>query len=137
ATAAPTTAPTAAPTTAPSDEPSLTPEDYLELNDDMLTHLKAVSADIEKNKFEFPVAGKMRKMILIIKDAIDDTIADGNKVIITADYVSTTYSDEIAEAKGYYDDIQANSDWESQFNEALACLNTDTIVWLATEFGLI
>jgi len=131
----PTTTPTVKPTTTPTVKPTATPN-YAAENKEMVEHLKAVSADITANLYGFQ-AGKPRKMIMIIKKAIDDTISQANRVIITADFVRTEYKAEIAEAKGYYNDIKANETMEARFNESLAALNTETITWLATEFGLI
>ncbi len=136
-TATPTVKPTATPTVKPTTKPTATPTpDYEAINAEMVEHLSAVSQDITENKYEFQT-GKPRKMILIIQKAIDDTISQADKVIITADFVRTEYAAEIAEAKSIYDEIQNNATMKARFNEALAALDTETLTWLATEFGLL
>ena len=131
----PTATPTVKPTTKPTTKPTATPN-YAAENKEMVEHLTAVSKDITANLNGFQ-AGIPRKMIQIIKKAIDDTISQANKVIITADFVRTEYASEIKEARGYYDQIQANNTMKARFNEALAALDTETLTWIATEFGLL
>ena len=116
-----------------STEPEVNIE---EANKEMLENLKKVSADIEKNKYEFPTLYP-RKLINIIKECVDKTIKDGETELIDAAFVKTKYADEINEAKGYYDIIMADNELKAEFQEALVCLNTETITWLAEEFGLI
>ncbi len=104
-------------------------------NAEMVSHLKAVSADIDKNKSHFPIP-EPRKLILTIQKCIDKVIEDAKTNRVDADYVRTIYKEDIDEAKGYYNTIMADSQTKARFQEALAKLNSDTLMWLADQFGV-
>lgn len=102
----------------------------------MVANLTAISNDIQKNIRKFP-AGNQRNMMNIIKKCIDKTIIDAKTNVIDADFVKTKYETDIETARGYYDKIEADPAQKGSFQENLAELNSDTLTWLATEFGLV
>ena len=102
----------------------------------MLEKLTAVSADINKNLYEFPTVYP-RLLIMTIRDCVNMAIDAGETDVIDADFVKNTYKDEISQAKEYYKIIMADSGQKARFQEALATLNSATINWLAEAFGLL
>ncbi len=116
--------------------PTPTPTPIDVANKEMLSKLNSCLADIKANLRNFD-QGYQRNLINIIKDCIEGTIEAGQTQLIDADYVKATYTSEIDEAKMYYNAIEADESEKASFQENLANLNSETLTWLATEFGLI
>ncbi|MBQ9915006.1 MAG: hypothetical protein IJO50_02560, partial [Clostridia bacterium] len=148
ATAKPTVAPTAKPTAtakptvAPTAKPTEKPN-YAEINKEMIANLTAVSNDIynkthDSEGYEVDIfTGKGKTLIAKIKTCIDKAIIAGDSNIIDSDFVRTTYKSEINEAKKLYNQIMSDDKAKASFQNGLAYLETDTIIWLANEFGII
>lgn len=115
--------------------PTPTPDIATE-NADMIENLKACLADINTHLRKFP-QGLQRNLINKIKTCIAGTIDAAKTDLIDANFVRTTYATEIDEAKQYYDAIQLDELEKASFQENLANLNSATLTWLATEFGLM
>lgn len=114
--------------------------DYLTVNDAMLTNLKSCSADIQAHIGSFRSQPNSFRLISTIKNCIDDAITYGSKTIIDSDFIRNKYGYEggpIQTAKGYYDTIQADVNQKTFFQNALSNLNSATLTWLGTEFGVI
>ncbi len=128
----PTTKPTSSPTTKPAPTPT---PDYEKINREMVNNLQAVSDDIALNEGNFSDDGWV--LITKIKSCIDGTIKQADSNIIDADFVKKTYKTEIGEAEALYNKIMANNRAKADFQNALGSLETDTILWLAEQFGVI
>ena len=79
---------------------------------------------------------KQRQIIDIVKQCISDTIAVADSEVIDSDYVKTTYSAEIGEAKTIYNE-NMDADEQSDFKYKLGTeLNSATTSWLMAAFDI-
>lgn len=116
------------------DEPdSDQPTNYEEINAEMVKNLQAMLDDLNRVTFG---NRKQRQIIDIVKQCISDTIAVADSEVIDSDYVRTTYSAEIGEAKTIYNE-NMDADEQSDFKYKLGTeLNSATTSWLMDAFDI-
>ena len=123
------------------DEPE-EPVDYSKLNAEMVENLKLISDDIAlyidpKNSTFYSIFTNEEKyMLKNIKRCIDDALTYADKEEIDADFIKSTYNDDIEDVQSVYDELKEN-DKHGEFHKKLATnLTTYTLIWLADTLGI-
>ena len=123
------------------DEPE-EPIDYSEINAEMVENLQLISDDISlyiDSKYPnfYSVFTNEEKYILKnIKKCIDKAITYEDSEVIDADFIKSTFNDEILDVKSVYDDLR-DRDKHGEFHKKLATnLTTYTLLWLAETLGI-
>ncbi len=131
ATAKPTASPTATP------KPTPTPN-YKQENAEMVKKLKFVRDDIKANLNEFSGV-EPYQLITTIYNCIIDVLTYEDKAIIDRQFMLTTpaIKSQVNTAKGLYNTIRNDTTLKGQFNLGLASLDTEVLLWLKDEFGIM
>lgn len=109
-------------------------KNYKKINAEMIKNLKEVSTDVEQylkdDNDTFTL--KEKNVLTKVKYCVDEAIKYEEKAEITGDFIKKTFSEEIKEVKGIYEEMKAKGDGsDKKFIEKVGInLNLATIEWL-------
>ena len=101
-------------------------------NEEVLYYLSNANEWLTTSRF----VGKERQITDIIKPVVQEVLEMGSKgeILISNDYIRSTYADDIAQAKKIYNEDMSETE-RSRFNERLVELDTETADFLKEFFS--
>lgn len=113
-------------------EPEKTPEEYLELNSEIIQRLTKAKNALSQNKNKF--RGTERTIVTSIINVVDKILADASKYEISYETVLLNYTDEIADTYSLYSEMPEIS--RSNFKTKVADIDEETFEFLTEFFGI-
>lgn len=113
-------------------EPVITPEEYKEMNKEIIEKLTKAKTSLSDNMNKF--RGTERNIITNILDVVDKIIADADKYEISYDTVLENHTDAIADTYATYSEMPEIS--RSNFKTKVADIDEGTFEFLMKFFGI-
>lgn len=113
-------------------EDTTTPEEYLEMNKEIIARLTTAKTALTNNRNKF--RGTERTIVNSVVDVIGKILNDADKYEISYDNVLTNYTDEIVDTHSLYSDMSEMT--RSNFKTKVADIDEETFDFLVEFFGL-